>query len=55
MLRAKTTTFKMWVVINEIVRASHQRSRVDVRAVTFEVLQDHQGSQPLLPHSVALT
>jgi hypothetical protein len=33
-------TFKMWTVINEIVRESGQRSRVDVRAATFEVLKE---------------
>ncbi len=34
------TTFKMWTVINEIVRESRQRSRWDVRAATFEVLRE---------------
>ena len=33
-------TFKMWTVINEIVSESCQGSRFDVRAATFEALEE---------------
>jgi hypothetical protein len=33
-------TFRLWTVINSIVAESCQQSRFDVRAATFEVLQE---------------
>ena len=33
-------TFPLWRVVNDVVRQSGQRSRADVRAASFEVLQE---------------